>query len=70
MVAVVSMSEGSERASDNQSDGEAPIDEEGGNDDAESFDVNLTSKASSHHRGQRCLWKSLSSVLQPAHEVS
>ena len=32
------MSEGSERAFDNQSDGEAPIDEEGGaNDDAESF---------------------------------
>ena len=24
-------------------------------------DVNLTSKASSHQRGQRCLWKSLSS---------
>ena len=38
VVPVVSMSEGSERASDNQSDGEAPIDEEGGaSDDAESF---------------------------------
>ena len=33
-------------------------------------DVNLTSKASSHQRGQWCLGKSLSSVLLPAHEVS
>ena len=67
VVPVVSMSEGSERASDNHSDGEAPM--------APAMtlrvsDVNLISKASSHQRGQRCLWKSLSSVLLPAHEVS